>query len=390
MSPPGAAFSVPSPEEGRAGAMLRGGAALGALLLICVAALRKWIAGGVCRSGRRQDGKTVLVTGANTGIGKETCRELARRGARVVMACRDMSRAGRAAQEIRASTGNGNVVTRHLDLASLYSVRQFAKDFLESEDRLDLLINNAGVMMCPRGLTEDGFETQFAVNHLSHFLLTNLLLPKLKSSAPSRVVTVASVAHRGGRRLPGAPSRRGAKARPSHVWLHVQVTSIFPISSSPLVRTGRCRATGRASWPTCSLAESWLAVSEVGHRRELLLRAPRRHPDRAGPPRGKPLPPVRGAAAAAGAPADEDAVAGQPDQPVLRRHARTGGVFGLLLQRLRREGGGARGPGRSDGPQAVDGERATGRHPRSGPVLSPKEEGWGLEGPASLNPRPRQ
>uniref|UniRef100_A0A8C3AVM5 Si:dkey-23o4.6 n=1 Tax=Cyclopterus lumpus TaxID=8103 RepID=A0A8C3AVM5_CYCLU len=159
----------------------------------------RWIAGGVCRCSARLDGKTVLITGANTGIGKETSRDLARRGARVVMACRDLSRAEQAAEEIRLSTGNGNVVIRHLDLGSVYSVRQFAKDFTDGEDRLDVLINNAGVMMCPRWLTEDGFETQLAVNHLGHFLLTNLLLPKLKSSAPSRVVTVSSIAHQGGR-----------------------------------------------------------------------------------------------------------------------------------------------------------------------------------------------
>uniref|UniRef100_A0A3Q3A9K7 Si:dkey-23o4.6 n=1 Tax=Kryptolebias marmoratus TaxID=37003 RepID=A0A3Q3A9K7_KRYMA len=159
---------------------------------------QKWIAGGVCRSLVRLDGKTVLVTGANTGIGKETCRDLAGRGARVVMACRDLPRAERAAEEIRRSTGNGNVVIRHLDLASIYSVTQFAKDFLGSEDRLDILINNAGVMMCPRWITEDGFETQMAVNHLGHFLLTNLLLPMLKSSAPSRVINVSSIAHQGG------------------------------------------------------------------------------------------------------------------------------------------------------------------------------------------------
>uniref|UniRef100_A0A8C3ATV8 Si:dkey-23o4.6 n=2 Tax=Cyclopterus lumpus TaxID=8103 RepID=A0A8C3ATV8_CYCLU len=166
---------------------------------ICVMVLRRWIAGGVCRCSARLDGKTVLITGANTGIGKETSRDLARRGARVVMACRDLSRAEQAAEEIRLSTGNGNVVIRHLDLGSVYSVRQFAKDFTDGEDRLDVLINNAGVMMCPRWLTEDGFETQLAVNHLGHFLLTNLLLPKLKSSAPSRVVTVSSIAHQGGR-----------------------------------------------------------------------------------------------------------------------------------------------------------------------------------------------
>ncbi|XP_059195948.1 retinol dehydrogenase 12 [Centropristis striata] len=188
---------APAVEEGR-GPLLWGGALLG-LTLICVAVLRRWISGGVCRCSTRLDGKTVLITGANTGIGKETSRELARRGARVVMACRDLSRAETAAEEIRQSTGNGNVVIRHLDLSSLYSVRTFARDFLDSEDRLDILVNNAGVMMCPLWLTEDGFETQLAVNHLGHFLLTNLLLPRLKSSAPSRVVTVSSIAHRGGR-----------------------------------------------------------------------------------------------------------------------------------------------------------------------------------------------
>ncbi|KAJ8273714.1 hypothetical protein GJAV_G00104700 [Gymnothorax javanicus] len=161
--------------------------------------LRKWIAGGVCRSRVRLDGKTVLITGANTGIGKETARDMADRGARVVMACRDLSRAEKAAAEIRGVTGNQNVAVRQLDLASLRSVREFARGYLANEDRLDILINNAGVMMCPKGLTEDGFETQLAVNHLGHFLLTSLLLEKLKSSAPSRVVNVSSIAHKGGK-----------------------------------------------------------------------------------------------------------------------------------------------------------------------------------------------
>ncbi|XP_076827602.1 retinol dehydrogenase 13 isoform X1 [Brachyhypopomus gauderio] len=161
--------------------------------------MRKWIAGGVCTSKACLDGKTVLITGANTGIGKETALDAARRGARVVMACRDLTRAELAAEEIRQATGNGNVAFRHLNLASLYSVREFAKEFLATEERLDILINNAGVMMCPKWITEDGFETQLAVNHLGHFLLTNLLLERLKSSAPSRVVNVSSVAHAGGK-----------------------------------------------------------------------------------------------------------------------------------------------------------------------------------------------
>ncbi|XP_017206915.1 retinol dehydrogenase 12 isoform X2 [Danio rerio] len=170
-----------------------------ALLVISFVLLRKWIAGGVCKSHARLDGKTVVITGANTGIGRETAKDMAYRGARVVMACRDLIRAEDAAEYIRRCTGNGNVVIRHLNLASLYSVREFAKEFIATEERLDILINNAGVMMCPKCVTEDRFETQLAVNHLGHFLLTNLLLEMLKRSSPSRVVNVSSIAHVGGK-----------------------------------------------------------------------------------------------------------------------------------------------------------------------------------------------
>lgn len=166
---------------------------------VSVLALRRWLAGGVCRSKVRLDGKTVLITGANTGIGKETALDMARRGARVILACRDMTRGLIAADEIRQQSGNGNVVVKKLDLASLQSVRDLAKDVQENEDHLDILINNAGIMMCPKWRTVDGFEMQFGVNHLGHFLLTNCLLDLLKKSAPSRVVIVSSLAHEKGR-----------------------------------------------------------------------------------------------------------------------------------------------------------------------------------------------
>lgn len=163
-----------------------------------VLVLRRWLAGGECRSKVRLDGKTVLITGANTGIGKETALDMANRGARVILACRDMTRARLAADEIRQKSGNGNVVVKKLDLASLQSVRDLAKDVQENEKRLDILINNAGIMMCPKWKTEDGFEMQFGVNHLGHFLLTNCLLDLLKKSAPSRIVIVSSLAHEKG------------------------------------------------------------------------------------------------------------------------------------------------------------------------------------------------
>lgn len=162
-------------------------------------ALRRWRAGGVCRSKARLDGKTVLITGANSGIGKETAVDMAKRGARVILACRDMGRATKAADEVRKWSGNGNVVVKMLDLASLQSVRALAKDVQQTEERLDILINNAGIMMCPQWNTDDGFEMQFGVNHLGHFLLTNLLLDLLKKSTTSRVVNVSSLAHETGK-----------------------------------------------------------------------------------------------------------------------------------------------------------------------------------------------
>lgn len=146
-----------------------------------------------CKSTVKLHGKTAIVTGANTGIGKTTALDLARRGARVILACRDRGRAEAAVQEIVQETGNNQVIFMQLDLASLQSVRAFADDFLRSEPRLDFLINNAGLMN--GGKTKDGFGMIFGVNHLGHFLLTVLLLDRLKASGPSRVVTVASKAY---------------------------------------------------------------------------------------------------------------------------------------------------------------------------------------------------
>ncbi|MEU1602034.1 oxidoreductase [Micromonospora matsumotoense] len=132
-------------------------------------------------------GRTVIVTGANSGIGQVAARVLAARGARVVLAVRDLAK-GRAA----AGGMTGDVEVRRLDLADLASVREFAEGHTEP---IDLLINNAGLMIPPLGRTADGFELQFGTNHLGHFALTNLLLPQIRG----RVVTVASSAHRGGK-----------------------------------------------------------------------------------------------------------------------------------------------------------------------------------------------
>jgi len=155
--------------------------------------------GGSCTSTASMEGKTVLITGCNTGIGKETAKDLSKRGAKVVMACRNLELAEKAAEEVK-NVGKGQVSVMKLDLASLDSVRAFAKEYNETEERLDVLINNAGVMLLPEKThTADGYETTIGVNHLGHFLLTNLLLDKLRASKPSRIVNVSSLAHEKGK-----------------------------------------------------------------------------------------------------------------------------------------------------------------------------------------------
>ena len=161
--------------------------------------LRKYFAGGVCTSKARLDGKTVIITGANTGIGLETAVDLAGRQARVILACRSSEKGEKAAVEVRRRSGNDNVVFRLLDLSSLESVRRFASTMLDEEPQIDILVNNAGVMACPYTKTVDGFEMQFGVNHLGHFLLTNLLLDRLKEAKAARIVNVSSIAYRGGK-----------------------------------------------------------------------------------------------------------------------------------------------------------------------------------------------
>ncbi len=144
-----------------------------------------------------QHGKTVLITGANTGIGFDTARVLAMRGARVLLGCRSEANAVAAIEKLTALSSEVDVSWVPLDLANLAAVKTAADQVLQ-EERLDALVNNAGVMMPPKQQTEDGFELQFGVNHLGHFALTGHLLPKLQAQAGARIVNVSSLAHRNG------------------------------------------------------------------------------------------------------------------------------------------------------------------------------------------------
>ncbi|KAG5281330.1 hypothetical protein AALO_G00070050 [Alosa alosa] len=157
--------------------------------LVCFLILKWMKRRRYCTDVKRLDGKTVLITGGNSGIGKETAVALAIRGARVIIACRDVDKAQKAVREIKARSHNVNVVYMELDLANMRSIREFCTSFLQKEKRLNILINNAGI---PSVLdwTDDNFSMCFGVNHLGHFLLTNLLLGRLKESAPSRVITL--------------------------------------------------------------------------------------------------------------------------------------------------------------------------------------------------------
>lgn len=141
-------------------------------------------------------GQTAIITGANTGLGLETARALAGRGAAVVLAVRNVEKGRAAAAEISSSQPAATVSVQELDLSSLASVREAARELRATHDRIDLLINNAGVMYTPKSETADGFELQFGTNHLGHFALTGLLLDRLLDTSTSRIVTVSSIGHK--------------------------------------------------------------------------------------------------------------------------------------------------------------------------------------------------
>ncbi|KAG2197599.1 hypothetical protein INT47_006662 [Mucor saturninus] len=143
----------------------------------------------------RLDGKVAIVTGSNTGIGLATARSLASVGAKVIIPCRTLEKAQGAVKVIKETVPEADLIAMQLDLSDLASVRKFAQDFLQLDLPLHILINNAGIMGTPKSFTKDGFESQFGVNHLAHFLLVDLLTEKLKASAPARIVITSSSAN---------------------------------------------------------------------------------------------------------------------------------------------------------------------------------------------------
>ncbi|KAL7632835.1 UNVERIFIED_CONTAM: hypothetical protein RMT77_016832 [Armadillidium vulgare] len=168
------------------------------LSIIILLIVRWYIRKPMYHGPARIDGKTVVITGGNTGIGKETAKDLIKRGGRVILLCRDPERGRVASDEIKEELGTAMDVYQ-LDLSSLDSVRECATQLKQKEPRIDILINNAGIMMTPQLETKDGFELQFGTNHVGHFLLTLLLLDNIKRASPSRIINVSSLAHIYGR-----------------------------------------------------------------------------------------------------------------------------------------------------------------------------------------------
>lgn len=177
-------------------------------------------------------GKVTIVTGANCGLGFETAKALAGKGAQVVLACRDLENAETAQSQIQAELPHAKTEVMQLDLASLASVRQFAATFKATHDHLDILVNNAGVAALHYDTTAEGFETCMGVNHLGHFALTGLLLDALENSAGARVVSISSIGHRQGEMDFDNLTFQDGKG--------------FSLTA----------AYGRSNWPTCSLRMS--------------------------------------------------------------------------------------------------------------------------------------
>ncbi|KAB7498437.1 Retinol dehydrogenase 13 [Armadillidium nasatum] len=151
---------------------------------------------GVCTCTNQLTGKTVIVTGASAGVGKEAAFDFAQRGARVILACRNMEKAEKVKEWIVSSTGNKNVICHHLELSDMDSVRKFAKETIQREKRIDILVNNAGTFSGARQLSKQGYELTLATNHYGHFLLTILLLDIIVKSSPSRIINVSSLNHK--------------------------------------------------------------------------------------------------------------------------------------------------------------------------------------------------
>ena len=143
-------------------------------------------------------GKVIIVTGGNSGIGYEAAKEFTRKGAQTILACRNTEKAQKALDKLTGEIPDATAEVMQLDLASLKSIHQFAEAFKQKYDRLDVLLNNAGIMMVPYGKTEDGFERQLGTNHLGHFALTGLLLDVLRKTPGARIVNVSSLAHHQG------------------------------------------------------------------------------------------------------------------------------------------------------------------------------------------------
>ncbi|CAL7948492.1 unnamed protein product [Xylocopa violacea] len=183
-------FSVPKPFHYYAlGVTVVGGGYL----------IKDYLGGDMYKNQDKLTNKVAIVTGANTGIGREVTRNLAKREAKVIMACRDMDKCEIARREIVFESKNKYVYCRKCDLASQESIRAFVDQFKKEHSELHLLINNAGVMRCPKSYTKEGIELQFGVNHIGHFLLTNLLLDVLKDSAPARIINLTSNVHKRGK-----------------------------------------------------------------------------------------------------------------------------------------------------------------------------------------------
>jgi NAD(P)-dependent dehydrogenase (short-subunit alcohol dehydrogenase family) len=217
-------------------------------------------------------GQVALVTGANSGIGYETTRVLAEHGAHVIMACRDREKAARARDKLESELERSSLEVLDLDLADQASVRAGAALVVEQHARLDLLVNNAGVMGTPYGQTADGFELQMATNHLGHFALTGLLLDRLVTTERSRIVSVSSHMHRLGRLRPDDVAT--TKAR--NAWIIYSTTKLanllFVAELSRRLEAGGFRTMALAAhpgWTRSNLAGSGAAMSKSRVRRRL-------------------------------------------------------------------------------------------------------------------------